>query len=131
MKNMVYGNIPEFEEILEFLEKLQEEIHGLLYKGMLELVSKNKAEEVLGEVKRRGVPFDEWSVLEKAEILQFQLDNNSYNIRLYNEVCKACGVDTSDADKMFEDYQAIYDKTVDMQSEQRMEKNVGDRGRAR
>ena len=29
MKNMIYGNIPEFEEILEFLEKLQEEIHRL------------------------------------------------------------------------------------------------------
>ena len=29
MKNMIYGNIPEFEEILEFLEKLQEEIQGL------------------------------------------------------------------------------------------------------
>lgn len=29
MKNMIYGNIPEFEEILEFLEKLQEEIHEL------------------------------------------------------------------------------------------------------
>lgn len=29
MRNMIYGNIPEFEEIFEFLEKLQEEIHGL------------------------------------------------------------------------------------------------------
>ena len=29
MKNMIYGNIPEFEEILIFLEKLQEEIHEL------------------------------------------------------------------------------------------------------
>ncbi len=29
MRNMIYGNIPEFEEILEFLEKLQEEIHAL------------------------------------------------------------------------------------------------------
>ena len=29
MRNVIYGNIPEFEEILEFLEKLQEEIHGL------------------------------------------------------------------------------------------------------
>ena len=29
MRNMIYGNIPEFEEILEFLEKLQEEIHLL------------------------------------------------------------------------------------------------------
>ena len=30
MRNMIYGNIPEFEEILEFLEKLQEEVHGLV-----------------------------------------------------------------------------------------------------
>ncbi len=29
MRNMIYGNIPEFKEILEFLKKLQEEIHGL------------------------------------------------------------------------------------------------------
>ncbi|MBQ8260738.1 MAG: hypothetical protein IJZ00_00440 [Lachnospiraceae bacterium] len=29
MRNMIYGNIPEFEEILAFLEKLQAEIHGL------------------------------------------------------------------------------------------------------
>ena len=29
MRNMIYGNIPEFEEILEFLQKLQEEIRGL------------------------------------------------------------------------------------------------------
>jgi predicted nucleotidyltransferase component of viral defense system len=29
MSNMIYGNIPEFEEILEFLKKLQEEVHGL------------------------------------------------------------------------------------------------------
>lgn len=29
MRNMIYGNIPEFEEILEFLDKLQGEIHEL------------------------------------------------------------------------------------------------------
>ena len=29
MKNMIYGNIPEFEEILAFLKELQEEIHRL------------------------------------------------------------------------------------------------------
>ena len=29
MRNMIYGNIPEFKDILVFLEKLQEEIHGL------------------------------------------------------------------------------------------------------
>ena len=29
MRNMIYGNIPEFKDILVFLERLQEEIHGL------------------------------------------------------------------------------------------------------
>ena len=28
-ENMIYGNIPEFEEILAFLKELQEEIHRL------------------------------------------------------------------------------------------------------
>ena len=29
MQNLIYGDIPEFEEILEFLNELQEEIHSL------------------------------------------------------------------------------------------------------
>ena len=29
MRNMIYGNIPEFKDILVLLERLQEEIHGL------------------------------------------------------------------------------------------------------
>lgn len=29
MRNIIYGNIPEFEEILTYLEKLQKEVHGL------------------------------------------------------------------------------------------------------
>ncbi len=29
MKEMIYGEIPDFEEILQYLEVLQEEIHGL------------------------------------------------------------------------------------------------------
>ena len=53
-------------------------------------------------------------------MLQFQPDNNSYNIQLYSAVCKACGVDTSDEDKIFEDYQAIYEKILAMEQEQVM-----------
>ena len=56
-------------------------------------------------------------------MLQFQLDNNSYNIQLYRAVCKACGVDNSDEDKIFEDYQAIYEKTLEMEQERVMGRN--------
>ncbi len=41
-------------------------------------------------------------------------------------MCKACGIDTSDMYEVFVDYQAIYDKTVEMQGD----KEVG-RGRVR
>ena len=92
---------------------------------------KNKTEEVLDEIKHWGTAFDDLSVIEKARMLQFQSDNNSYNIQLYSAVCKACGVDTSDEDKIFEDYQAIYEKTLAMEQEQVMGRNDGGRERAR
>lgn len=37
MRNIIYGDIPEFEEILEFLEIMQEEIHGLEYQRYCQL----------------------------------------------------------------------------------------------
>ena len=114
------------EDVDELLEETD-----LIYKGMCELVVKNKTEEVLDEIKQRGIAFDDLPVIEKARMLQFQPDNNSYNIQLYSAVCKVCGVDTSDEDKIFEDYQAIYEKTLEMKQEQVIERNDGDRERAR
>ena len=123
MKFLDMGHIADVDEIMEETD--------LLYKGMYELVVKNKTEEVLDEIKQRGIAFDDLSVIEKATMLQFQPDNNSYNIQLYSAVCKACGVDTSDEDKIFEDYQDIYEKTLEMKQEQAIGRNDGDRGRAR
>ena len=94
----------------------------MIYKGICELVVKNKTEAVLDEIKQRGIAFDDLSVIEKARMLQFQPDNNSYNIQLYSAVCKACGVDTSD-----EDYQVIYEKILEMEQERVMERTDGGR----
>ena len=123
MKFLDMGHIADVDEIMEETD--------LLYKGMCELVVKNKTEEVLDEIKQRGIAFDDLSVIEKARMLQFQPDNNSYNIQLYSAVCKACGVDTSDEDKIFEDYQDIYEKTLEMQPEWSVERKDGGSERAR
>ena len=123
MKFLDMGHMADVDELLEETD--------LLYKGMCELVVKNKTEEVLDEIKQRGIAFDDLSVIEKARMLQFQPDNNSYNIQLYSAVCKACGVDTSDEDKIFEDYQAIYEKTLEMKQEWSVERKDGGRDRAR
>ena len=29
MRNMIYGNMPEYEEIIEYLRKLEEEVNSL------------------------------------------------------------------------------------------------------
>lgn len=123
MKFLDMGHIADVNELIEETD--------LLYKGMCELVVKNKTEEVLDEIKRLGIDFDDSPAAEKAKMLQFQPNNNSYNIQLYSAVCKACGVDTSDEDKIFEDYQAIYEKTLEMQPEQVVGRKDGGRGRAR
>lgn len=123
MKFLDMGHIADVDELLEETD--------LLYKGMCELVVKNKTEEVLDEIKQRGIAFDDLSIIEKARMLQFQPDNNSYNIQLYSAVCKACGVDTSDEDKIFEDYQAVYEKTLEMQPEWSVERKDGGSERAR
>ena len=123
MKFLDMGHIADVDELLEETD--------LIYKGMCELVVKNKTEEILDEIKQRGIAFDDLSVIEKARMLQFQPDNNSYNIQLYSAVCKVCGVDTSDEDKIFEDYQAIYEKTLEMEQERVIERKDGDRERAR
>lgn len=109
IKFMEMEHTADADELLEETEQL--------YQGMCELVAQTKAEEILEKTKRLGVPFEYWSTTEKAEALQFRLDNNSYNVKLYLAVCKACGVDTSDEDKVFADYQEVYEKTVDMQTE--------------
>ena len=45
----------------------------LLYKGMCELVVRNKTEEVWDEIKHRGTSFDDLSVVEKARMLQCRM----------------------------------------------------------
>ena len=44
---------------------------------------------------------------------------------------KACGIDTSDMDEVFDDYQAIYDKTVEMQGDKEVGRKESGRGRVR
>ena len=123
LKFMELEHKPKTDELMEETE--------LLYKGMRELVVRTKVDEVLETVEKSGLSFICWTPREKAELLQFQLDDNSYNMQLYNAVCKACGIDTSDMDEVFGDYQAIYDKTVEMQGDKEVGRKETGRGRVR
>lgn len=123
LKFMELGHVATVDELMEETE--------ILYKGMRELIVRAKVDEVLEAVEKSGLPFICWTPREKAELLQFQLDDNSYNMQLYNAVCKACGIDISDMDEVLENYQAIYDKTVEMQGDKEVGSREGGRGRVR
>lgn len=50
---------------------------------------------------------------EKVELFKFVPDDNNYNLELHMAVLKACGLKL-DFDEVYEDYQKIYDKTMEM-----------------
>lgn len=80
MKFLDMGHIADVDELLEETD--------LLYNGRCELVVRTKTEEIQDEIKHRGSAFDDLFVIEKARMLQFQPDNNSYNIQLYSAVVR-------------------------------------------
>jgi len=67
---------------------------------------------------------------EKAELFRFVTDDNNYNLELHMAVLKACGL-KPDFDEVYEDYQKIYDKTMEMQGDKKNERGESGRGRAR
>ena len=67
---------------------------------------------------------------EKAELFRFQPDDNNHNLELHMAVLKNCGMKL-EFDEVYEDYQRIYDKTMEMQNEKKNERGESGRGRAR
>ena len=91
---------------------------------------KQRAEEIVEAINSMGLSYPRLTDKEKAELLQFLPDDNNYNLGLHMAVLKNCGVKL-EFDEVYEDYQRIYDKTVEMQDEKTNERGESDRGRAR
>ncbi len=102
----------------------------VLYEGIEKYVIRLRVDEILEGIEKIGYPYQCLTNKEKAELLNFQLDDNGYNLKLYFAVLKATGVHYM-MDESYEDYQKIYDKTVEMQTEKEIETRDDNRGRAR
>ena len=102
----------------------------ILYEGMEKHVIKLREDEILRGIEKIGYPYQCLTNKEKAELFNFQLDDNGYNLKLYFAVMKSAGVHYT-MDETYEDYQKIYDKTVEMQTEKEIETRDDNRGRAR
>lgn len=102
----------------------------VLYEGMEKYVIELRVSEILKDLSKMEVAYRHLTDKEKAELFDFQMENNDYNLKLYFAVMKAVGIKLS-MDEMYEDYQGIYDKTVEMQMEKEACRKNEERGRGR
>ena len=101
-----------------------------MYKGMRSNFIKQRTEEIVEAINSMEYTYPALTDKEKAELFWFVPDDNNYNLELHMAVLKACGLKL-DFDEAYEDYQKIYDKTMDMQGDKKNERGESGRGRAR
>lgn len=106
------------------------DVAKLVYKGMRANFIKQRAEEIVEAINSIGLSYPCLTDKEKAELFRFLPDDNNYNLELHMAVLKACGLKL-EFDEVYEDYQRIYDKTMEMQDEKMNERGESVRGRAR
>ena len=106
------------------------DVAKLVYKGMRANFIKQRAEEIVEAINSMGLSYPCLTDKEKAELFRFLPDDNNYNLELHMAVLKACGLKL-EFDEVYEDYQRIYDKTMEMQDEKMTERGERVRGRAR
>lgn len=122
---LFFYDIDHVADTDEIMEEAQQ-----VYKGMRGNFIKQRTEEIVEAIKSMEYSYPALTDKEKAELFQFVPDDNNYNLELHMAVLKACGVKL-DFDEVYEDYQKIYDKTMEMQGDKKNERGESGRGRAR
>lgn len=109
--------------VSSFLREIKADVDGneimdvakLVYKGMRADFIRQRAEESVEAINSMGLPYLYLTDKEKAELFQFLPDDNNYNLELHMVVLENCGLKL-ELDEVYEDYQRIYDMTMEMQS---------------
>lgn len=123
--SLFFYDIDHVADADEIMEEAQ-----LVYKGMRSNFIKQRTEEITEAINSMEYSYLALTDKEKAELFQFLPDDNNYNLELHMAVLKACGLKL-DFDEAYEDYQKIYDKTMEMQGDKKNERGESGRGRAR
>ena len=123
--SLFFYDIDHVADANEIMEEAQ-----LVYKGMRSNFIKQRTEEIVEAINYMEYSYLALTDKEKAELFQFVPDDNNYNLELHMAVLKACGLKL-DFDEVYEDYQKIYDKTMEMQGDKKNERGESGRGRAR
>ena len=127
-----------YSKVSSFFSDVKSDVEGneimdvakLVYKGMRANFIKQRAEEIVEAINSMGLSYPRLTDKEKEELFQFLPDDNNYNLELHMAVLKNCGMKL-ELDEVYEDYQRIYDKTMEMQGDKKNERGESGRGRAR
>ena len=86
------------------------------------------AEEIVDVVRKSYMSYDRLSIMDKARIFEFKLDDNRYNLELHGLVLKKLGLNLYGAE-VYEDYQSIYEETMKKAEKQNAdaERRYGDK----
>lgn len=123
--SLFFYDIDHVADANEIMEEAQQ-----VYKGMRSNFIKQRTEEIVVAINSMNYSYLALTDKEKAELFQFVPDDNNYNLELHTAVLKACGLKL-DFDEAYEDYQKIYDKTMEMQGDKKNERGESGRNRAR
>ena len=139
IKTAGFMNLKSFEEVNDRVRNLFTEFGykanvdeimaeaETIYKEMRTYEIKLRVDEILQGIRKIGYSYQYLTDNEKVELFQFQIGDSKYNLDLYLKVIDAAGVNYS-LDGLYEDYQKIYDKTVEKQEEMEIMKKES-RGR--
>lgn len=106
------------------------DVAKLVYKGMRANFMKQRANEIVEAINSMGLSYPRLTDKRKVELFQLLPDDNNFNLELHMAVLKNCGMKL-EFDEVYEDYQRIYDKTMEMQEDKKNERGESGRGRAR
>ena len=86
------------------------------------------AEEIVDVVRKSYTSYNRLSIMDKARIFEFKLDDNRYNLELHGLVLKKLGLNLYGAE-VYEDYQSIYEETMKKAEKQNAddERRYGDK----
>lgn len=87
-----------------------------------------RAEEIADVVQKSYTSYDRLSIMDKARIFKFRIDDNHYNLQLHGLVLKELGLNLYGAE-VYEDYQSIYEETMKKAEKQNAddERRYGDK----
>ena len=123
--SLFFYDIDHVADANEIMEEAQQ-----VYRGLRSNFIKQRTEEIVEAINYMEYSYLALTDKEKAELFRFVTDDNNYNLELHMAVLKDCGLKL-DFDEVYEDYQKIYDKTMEMQGDKKNERGESGRGRAR